>query len=363
MKIGILGTRGIPNAYGGFEQFAEHLALGLVQRRHEVFVYTSNLNPYKEKEWRDVKLIYCTNWEDKLGTAGQFIYDLNCINDARKQKFDILLHLGYTSDSIWHWRWPRETANIINMDGLEWKRAKYSKLSQTFLKKAERWAVLHANHLISDSIEIKKYLLSQYQKDSTYIPYGAHVFSEGDASLLKALNLQPRQYFLLVARLEPENNIKMVVEGVLRSRQTGPLVIVGNPTTPLGKKLQRKYSDDKIQLVGAIYDQVLLNNLRFFSRLYFHGHSVGGTNPSLLEAMACGCRIVAHDNIFNRSTLHNAADYFSTTEQVAEILNRSYDIATAEKRREANLQRIQSVYSWSSVIDEYEKLMLGLVGR
>lgn len=363
MKIGILGTRGIPNSYGGFEQFAERLAVGLVQRGHEVFVYTSNLNPYKEKGWRGVKLIPCRNWEDRLGTAGQFIYDLNCINDARKQDFDVLLHLGYTSDSIWHRRWPRQTVNVVNMDGLEWKRAKYSKLSQTFLKKAERWAALHANHLVSDSIEIKKYLLSQYYKDSTYIPYGADVFTRGDASLLNVLSLQPSQYILMIARLEPENNIEMVIDGLLRSGENDPLVIVGNPKTRLGKKLQRKYSDTKIQFVGGVYDQVLLNNLRFFSKLYFHGHSVGGTNPSLLEAMACGCRIAAHDNVFNRAILDQGADYFTTRDQVAQIISQSYHEPVADNRREANLQKIQSVYCWTSVTDEYEKLMLELVRR
>jgi glycosyltransferase involved in cell wall biosynthesis len=363
MKIGILGTRGIPNSYGGFEQFAEHLALGLARRGHEVFVYTSNLNPYKEKSWRGIELIHCKNWEDKVGTAGQFVYDLNCINDARKQNFDVLLHLGYTSDSVWHWRWPRRAVNVVNMDGLEWKRAKYSKLSQTFLKKAEKWAALHANHLISDSIEIKKYLLTQYHRDSTYIPYGADVFTRGDAFFLKTMGLQPSRYFLMVARLEPENNIEMVIDGMLRSGETDPLVIVGNPNTPLGKKLQGKYPDEKIQFAGGIYDQLLLNNLRFFSRIYFHGHSVGGTNPSLLEAMACGCRIAAHDNAFNRAILENGADYFSTGDQVAHIIGQSHHEPTTDNRREANLQKIQSVYSWTAVIDEYEKLLLDLVRR
>ena len=361
MKIGILGTRGIPNSYGGFEQFAEHLALGLVQRGHHVFVYTSNLNPYKEKQWCGVNLIHCRNWEDKVGSAGQFIYDLNCINDARKQNFDVLLHLGYTSDSIWHRRWPRNTINVVNMDGLEWKRAKYSKPSQWFLKKAEKLAALHANHLISDSIEIKKYLLTQYHRDSTYIPYGADPFTQGNASLLDTYNLRPSEYFLMVARLEPENNIEMVIEGVLRSAAEKPLIIVGNPTTTLGKKFRRKYSKKKIQFAGAIYDQVLLNNFRFYSKLYFHGHSVGGTNPSLLEAMACGCRIAAHDNVFNRAILENDADYFSTPEQVAQIINQSLDNGATEKRRAKNIQRIQSDYNWASVINQYEKLMLDLV--
>jgi hypothetical protein len=137
MKIGILGTRGIPNAYGGFEQFAEHLSCGLVKKGHEVFVYNSNLHPYQQTEWHGVQIIHCRDLENKLGTAGQFVYDWNCINDSRKREFDILLHLGYTSDSIWHWRWPRKTIHIVNMDGLEWKRSKYNKPTQRFLKWAE----------------------------------------------------------------------------------------------------------------------------------------------------------------------------------------------------------------------------------
>ena len=107
LKIGILGTRGIPNNYGGFEQFAEYLSLGLVQRGHDVYVYNSAKHPYQRKEWNDVQIIHCKDAESKLGTAGQFLYDLNCINDARRRHFDVLLHLGYTSDSIWHWRWPK----------------------------------------------------------------------------------------------------------------------------------------------------------------------------------------------------------------------------------------------------------------
>ena len=122
MKIGILGTRGIPNAYGGFEQFAEHLSIGLHERGHEVFVYNSSLHPYKETEWKNVKIIHCRDLENKIGTAGQFIYDLNCIRDARKRGFDVLLHLGYTSDSLWHRLWPGKAINIVNMDGLEWSR-------------------------------------------------------------------------------------------------------------------------------------------------------------------------------------------------------------------------------------------------
>src|SRR5690348_8489471 len=117
MKIGILGTRGIPNSYGGFEQFAEVLSSALAQKGHDVYVYNSHLHPYHQDAWMGVNIIHCEDWENRLGTPGQFVYDLNCINDARKREFDVLLHLGYTSDSVWHRRWPNAAVNIINMDG------------------------------------------------------------------------------------------------------------------------------------------------------------------------------------------------------------------------------------------------------
>src|SRR5438876_5732959 len=111
LRIGIMGTRGIPNSYGGFEQFAQYLSLGLAQRGHEVSVYNSSEHPYQQKEWNGVQITHCKDWEHKISTSGQFFYDLNCINDARKRDFNILLHLGYTSDSIWYWRWPKKTIN------------------------------------------------------------------------------------------------------------------------------------------------------------------------------------------------------------------------------------------------------------
>jgi hypothetical protein len=171
MKIGILGTRGIPNAYGGFEQFAGQLSIGLLQRGHEVFVYNSSLHPYKESEWNGVKIIHCRDWENKIGTAGQFIYDLNCIRDSRKRNFDVLLHLGYTSDSVWHALWPKKAINIINMDGLEWKRSKYNKPTQHFLKWAEKLAAKHAHTMIADSPDMQQYLFNTYGRRPLYITY------------------------------------------------------------------------------------------------------------------------------------------------------------------------------------------------
>ena len=163
LKIAILGTRGIPNHYGGFEQFAEYLAKGLVERGFEVSVYNSHNHPYREKTWNGVEIIHCYDPEDKIGTAGQFIYDLNCIKDSRKRDFDIILQLGYTSSSVWNRFLPRKRTIITtNMDGLEWKRSKYSKPVQQFLKRAEGLAVKFSDHLIADSKGIREYLKEKY---------------------------------------------------------------------------------------------------------------------------------------------------------------------------------------------------------
>ena len=363
MKIGILGTRGIPNAYGGFEQFAEQLSVGLHERGHEVFVYNSSLHPYKQREWKNVRIIHCRDLENKMGTAGQFIYDLNCIRDAQKRNFDILLHLGYTSDSLWHRLWPGKAINIVNMDGLEWKRSKYNKLTQRFLKWAESLAARNADTMIADSPDMQQYLLNTYGKRPIYIPYGADIFSRPDVSILKKYDLEPHQYFLVISRMEPENNIEMVIKGHLASQHPYPLFIIGNIMNKFGRHITSTYKNPAIKFSDAIYDQSELDNLRYYCSLYFHGHSVGGTNPSLLEAMACGCRIAAHDNRFNRAVLQNETDYFPNENAVKNIVNTPVNLSTINNWKKTNIERIATIYNREKIIDDYENLMLSLCGQ
>lgn len=357
LKIGILGSRGIPNAYGGFEECAQYLAEGLIKKGHEVFVYNSSLHPYKEKKWRCANIIHCRDFEDKLGTTGQFIYDFNCFIDARKRNYDVLLQLGYTSNSVWHWLWPKDAINIVNMDGLEWKRTQYSKPVQQFIKHAETLAAKRADYMVADSRGIQQYIFNRYQKKPIFIPYGAEIFDKPDPSLLNEIKLKPFEYYLLVARLEPENNIEMIVEGFLNSNKNHDLVIVGKENK-YGRNWKQKYADEKVRFVGAVYDKNFLNNLRYFSKLHFHGHSVGGTNPSLLEAMACKCNIAAHHNIFNKSILENDAEYFSSSEQISSILNSENFQLASSKRKQNNLRKIVESYNWEKITDAYEALML-----
>ena len=353
MKIGILGTRGIPNNYGGFEQFAEMFSIFAIENGHEVYVYNSHNHTWKENTYKGVHIIHKYDPEYKIGTAGQFIYDLNCIFDSRSRNFDIILQLGYSSSAIWNWLPPSYSQLVTNMDGLEWKRSKFSPMIQKFLKISEQIVAKGKGKFIADSIGIQQYIKSEYNIESNYIAYGAEMFNTPNEKVLSIYCLKPYQYDLIIARMEPENNIEMIIEGYLNSNSSRKLIIIGKINTPFASYLMTKYKEtDRLEFIGGVYNQEHLNNIRFFSNLYFHGHSVGGTNPSLLEAMSTNCLIVAHDNIFNKSILEEDAYYFSEKEDITEIL--SLQLKKIESNfLENNSWKVKSKYSWEIISKQY----------
>ncbi len=359
MKIAILGTRGIPNYHGGFEQFAEYFSVFLAEKGYAVVVYNSHSHPYKETEFKGVKIVHCSDPEDKMGTPGQFIYDLNCIRDLRKRDFDIILQLGYTSSSVWYWLLPKSAIILTNMDGLEWKRSKYSRAVQKFLLFAEKLAIKSSDYLIADSIGIKEYLKSKYNRESNYIAYGANIFKEPNSDTLTEYSLKPFQYNMLIARLEPENNIEIILDGVCKSANKIPFLVVGkHDVNSFGGYLKSKFKNEtNIKFIGGIYDLYVLNNLRYYSNLYFHGHSVGGTNPSLLEAMSSESLIVANDNIFNKSVLETDGFYFKDPNDVGFLID---NITKKENINllQNNLKKIQNQFSWDFINNKYLNLMI-----
>ena len=350
MKIAITGTRGVPNHYGGFEQFAEHLSEYLVRDGHEVTVYNSHTHPYQGAEWKGVKIRHCHDPEDKFGTIGQFFYDLNCILDCRRRDYDIILQLGYTSNSVWGFLLPKRSVIITNMDGMEWKRTKYNKWIQRFLRFSEWLAVKMSDHLIADSLGIQTYLEKKYKAKAFYSAYTATVPAVYDEKALEHHSLSKNNYDLLIARMEPENNIEMIIEGHLKAATGTPLIIIGGIHALYGQHLFRKYNSPHVQFRGAIYEKEMLDSLRHFARLYFHGHSVGGTNPSLLEAMACGCRIVAHDNQFNNTVLNGEALYFSNPDELKMAMEKALvDEEFFKSAITKNIERITNLYNEAAV--------------
>ena len=251
---------------------------------------------------------------------------------------------------------PRKRSKIVtNMDGLEWKRSKFSRPVQKFLKYAEKLAIKNSDLLIADSIGIKEYLKGEYHVDSLFIPYGADEIQSTDSSYLAEYNLKKNEFFLIIARLEPENNIQTIINGVLKSSSSLPIVIVGKKSTNHALELIAEYSDeDQVHFLGGIYEKAKLDALRMHCKLYFHGHSVGGTNPSLLEAMACSSLICAHQNPFNKYVLESDGCYFSNSDEIHTIVD-NMDTYLQEKWRINNIEKIRTTYSWEAIINAYEK--------
>jgi hypothetical protein len=356
MKIAILGSRGIPNHYGGFEQLAEYLSQGLTKFGHEVFVYNSHNHPNKKNKYKDVHIIHKYDPDYLIGSASQFIYDLLCILDTRDKSFDIILKLGYGTNFMWDWLIPKKSAVICNIDGLEWKRDRYNKLIQFFLKIGESYTVKNTKHLITDSIYMHAYLKERYKITSYHISYGAFIFAKPDPSVLKKYQLTINNYNMLIARLVPDNNIDMILQGVLKSPIDLKFIVIGDYKTRYGNYLTRKYKQQRIQFLGGIYNQTLLNNLRYYSNLYFHGHSAGGTNPSLLEAMACSSLICAYDTVFNRAILGGEAYYFSSVEEVKLCLQHKKIENRSREMLELNIKKISADHSWISIVSQYNDI-------
>ena len=358
LNIGIIGTRGIPNHYGGFEQVAQYLAVGLLSKGHQVTVYNSHNHPYKKNEFEGVQIINCFDAEKFIGTAGQFVYDFNCIRNARRQHFDVILFLGYTSSSVWGSLFPKKAIIISNMDGMEWKRTKYLKPVRFFLKYAERLAVKYSHYLIADSTVIQTYLKQKYNTESKYIPYGAETAGAINETVLEDFGLSKSGYFMLMARMERENNIEIILKGFCNSNSTNKFLVIGNYENSFGRMMYKKYgADTRVHFAGAIFDEVKTTTLRAFCRLYFHGHSVGGTNPSLLQAMANGAVIAAHGNPFNKAVLQNNALYFNTPADVLHIINTHVASDGITEMTKNNIKKIEEQFNWPGIIRSYEEFI------
>lgn len=323
--VAILGCRGIPARYGGFETFAEEIATRLVKLGFQVTVYAeSDERTLRETSYKDVLVRHLPR--PRLGPISSLLYDCLALWDARR-RYDLVYLLGY--GAAWMAWLPRlwGTPVWINVDGLEWARDKWPWPVKVYLRAMEWMATRTASRIIADSEAIAQRFRSLYgdQIRCDTIAYGASVPPKQDLqpTILKRWQLEPGWYAIVVARPEPENHILEIVQGYLMHARPWPLVVVGDFSCP--NRYQRRILElqsKNILFLGAIHDRVVLNTLRWYAAVYIHGHSVGGTNPSLLEAMACGNSIIAHDNPYNREVAGDEALYFRTADDLAVCLGR-----------------------------------------
>ena len=362
MKIAILGTRGIPNNYGGFEQCAEYLSVGLVERGHKVIVYSPKFHPYKENYYKGVEIIRKASPQNIFGnSAANFIYDYLCLKDAVKKDIDIILELGLITSAL-SIIFCRHHGKLIatNIDGLEWKRSKWNNIIKKITKSLEKYGVKYSDYLIADNIGIQKYLNKEYSRNAEFIAYGAVDIKTPNKDYLINYGIE-EEYILSIARLEPENNLEMMCDAYIRSDIKEPYIIIGNHLTKYGDYLKDKYRNYNIIFLGGIYKKDVLDNMRFYCKYYLHGHSVGGTNPALLEAMTAKTLILTHDNQFNRSVVENNAFYFSNSLELSKLLNNNSILKNKPLYVKNNIEKINKKYRWSVVVDEYEKYLKNIL--
>jgi len=354
-RIAIIGTAGLPSRYGGFETLAEYLVEKL-SSRFEITVYCSKKHyTTYPNSYKGAKLEYLPF---NANGAQSIPYDIVSMLHARRSH-DIYLLLGVSGAILLPlFRIFSRKKIITNIDGLEWKRDKWNFLARRFLKFSEKIAVNFSDEIVTDNADIRKYVEHEYDVESTLIAYGGDHAKKINVSE-NTLNEYPflsSPYGFSVCRIEPENNIHLILSGV-RHVKKHAVVIVGNwDNSAYGKALKSEYMDARhIHLLDPIYDQHLLNQLRSNCSFYLHGHSAGGTNPSLVEAMSLGLPIFAFDVGYNRASTLNEALYFKDSNDLAEQLKDFDDnvlISIGSKMKEIAEKR----YTWDSICNQYAAL-------
>jgi len=362
MKLAILGTRGIPANYGGFETFAEELSKRLVARGHDVTVYCRSHHVNDElTEYNGVKLIVLPTIKHKYLDTVVHTF-LSAFSAARKRFDAVLICNAANSPLIPILTWTG-TPTAVNVDGLERKRKKWNWLGRLYYRLGERASVWFASEVVTDANAIKEYYLAAYGKPSTMIAYGADVERASDASAIEKFCIEPERYFLYVSRLEPENNAAMVIEAYRKTRTDIKLVIVGD--APYADEYKQKLKeladgDERIIFTGFVFGQDY-KSLQQNAYAYIHATEVGGTHPALIEAMGFGNCVVCLSTVENREVAGRAALFFDNADELAERLTLIADNASVvDEYRQSARERAAEKYSWESVADEYERLFRSL---
>jgi glycosyltransferase involved in cell wall biosynthesis len=360
MRVAALGTRGVPAMYGGFETAVEEVGRRLVERGHQVTVYCRRGDQEEHLGMRRVRLpmVHRRSLETLSHTG------LSVAHVVRTDVDAVLLFNSANAPYLPALR-ARGIPTALHVDGLEWQRAKWSGLGRAYYRSAESLGVRWADALIADSLGIQAYYRDEFNADTVYIAYGAPLIDHPALQRLDELGLSPQGYHLVVARFEPENHVDMLVSGYRMSSATQPLVVVGS--APYGDDYMNHVRsiadrDPRIRLMGAVWDQEQLDALYAGAVTYLHGHSVGGTNPSLLRAMGAGAATVAFDCVFNRETLEGDGWFFTSPAEVASALAEAEASPESTQRRGDRVKSaVHTRYDWDKVADGYESLLQGLV--
>ncbi len=367
MHISLIGTRGVPARYGGFETCVEEVGRRLAAMGEHVTVYCRVPNgesTVQQAEYLGMRLVHLPAMRRKaLETLSHTALS---VGHAVARRCDVAFVFNAANAPLLPVLRVAKIPVVTHVDGLEWQRAKWSGAGQRYYQRAEALAVRWSDALIADAKGISDYYLERFGVDTTYIPYGAPKLTGVGADRLAELDLSAAGYHLVVARMEPENHVDLAVDGYRRSAATRPLIVVGS--APYAQAYtDRVHSlagrDPRIRFLGGVWDQELLDQLYANALTYIHGHSVGGTNPSLLRAMGAGTATSAYDVNFNREVLGEGGSYFADAAELAALCDAAEADESATLARGAALLDTLDRYDWDVVARDYRALAARVLAR
>lgn len=364
LRIALMGTRGAPARYGGFETAVDEVGRRLASRGHTVTVYCRTPpGVSRTPEYGGMRLVHLPSVPTKsLETLSHT--GVSTLHALLHHRHDVAFVFNSANSPFVPFLQWRGMPVAVHVDGLEWQRGKWGRLGRGYYRRAEQLGVRRADALIADAPGIVDYYAKEFGAPTDHISYGAPVLHDIGDDRLSELGVASRRFHLVVARMEPENQVEMIVRGYRASNAVFPLVVVGS--APYAHEYTRIVqsladTDPRIVLAGAVWDQQVLDQLYGHCLLHLHGHSIGGTNPSLLRSAGAGAAIAAYDVRFNRDVIGDEAMYFDDEKSVVGCVEQAEAEPETMRRLGATLQaRIADHYHWDTVAAQYEDLALRL---
>jgi glycosyltransferase involved in cell wall biosynthesis len=367
LKIAIIGSRGYPYVYSGYETLIKELSERLVGRDCEVTVYCHR-NLFKEKPAlvNGIKLVYIPTIETK--SLSQLIHSFLSMCHAVVSDVDVIFAVNAANGPYGLISKIFRKRTAINVDGLEWLRPKWKGLGAIYFKIAARLSTILFDQIINDSEEMRKVYLNIFKKESVVIAYGATIKKSEDPSLIQQWLITPKEYYLVVGRMIPDNNADIIVKGFLASNSTKKMVVVGDVFYKDNyADALKALKDERLVFTGYVYDPEVLAALYHHCYVYVHGHEFGGTNPTMIKAMAYGCAILALNTVFNKEMLNNDlyGIYFDKNQAaVRQQINYAdqYPMKIKKLRQDSHLG-ITDKYNWDCITDQYLEVFRGLTEK
>jgi len=357
LKIAIIGSRGYPYVYSGYETLIKELSERLVRKGCEVTVYCHR-NLFKEKPAlvNGIKLVYVPTIETK--SLSQLIHSFLSMSHAVVSDVDVIFAVNAANGPFGLISKIFRKRTAINVDGLEWLRPKWKGLGAIYFKTAARLSTILYDQIINDSDEMRKVYLNTFKKESVVIAYGATVKKSEDPSLIQQWPITPEEYYLVVGRMIPDNNADVIVKGFLASNSTKKMVVVGDVFyKDAYADTLKALKDERLIFTGYVYDPEVLAALYHHCYVYVHGHEFGGTNPTMIKAMGYGCAILALNTVFNKEMLANGL-YGIYFEKNQEAVRQQINSADQYPNKIKNLRQnshlgITDKYNWDYITDQY----------